>query len=321
MRAALDKRGFVAACFLTVFISLCARGQQAAPLLVAASEPDIEAIVKEVAGNQAETFVLFKGCILRKHLAVEKEASEKLLKADAIVWTGFAPEAGAIRLAIGNVPNAEARNKWNCKWIDVSKGAAQVDEAVATGAGWCEGDYNEYTTHGDPFFRLNPENGAIMAKDIAEGLARVRPAQKAYFEANARIFAKDMKGWVAKWKEALKPFVSMRILCTQCGWENFGRFGGLDLLVCKQKPGCCPTPEAMVEHVKQMKASLIFLDPHTAAKYAAALRGEPGFVVEEVPSSIGDLPGASTYEEIFDNFIKALQRHAPRPEAKETPGR
>jgi ABC-type Zn uptake system ZnuABC Zn-binding protein ZnuA len=297
--------GFILACY-----GVMVPAQKTAPLLVAASEPDIEAIVKEVGGNQVETFVLFKGCILQKHLAVEKEASGKLLKADAIAWTGFQPEAGAVRLAIGNVPNAETRNNWHCEWIDVSKGAAQVDRAVSTGAGWCEGDYNEFTTHGDPFFRLNPENGAVMARDIAEGLAKLRPAQKAYFENNAETFAKGLGAEIAKWKEALKPFAKTRILCSQCGWENFAKLAGLDLVVCKQKPGCCPTPEALVEHVKQLKVDMIFLDPHTFPKHAKALKEAPGFVVEDVPSSIGDLPGATSYAAIFENFINTLQKHA-----------
>lgn len=297
--------GFVLTCY-----GVMVPAQETAPLLVAASEPDIEAIVREVGGTQVETFILFKGCILRKHLAVEASAVSKLHKADAIVWTGFLPEAGAIRLAVGEIPQGHARNAWRCEWINVSKNAVQVDRAVSTGAGWCEGDYNEFTTHGDPFFRLNPENGAVMARDIAKGLAKLRPAQKAYFDTNAEAFAKNLALDIPRWKEALKPFAKTRILCTQCGWENFAKLGGLDLVVCKQKPGCCPTPEALIEHVKQMKADLIFLDPHTSPRHAKALKEAPGFVVEDVPSSIGDLPGATSYAAIFENFIGMLQKHA-----------
>ncbi len=160
-----------------------------APLLVAASEPDVAAIVKEVGGIQVETFTLFHGCILKKQLAVDPAVKTKLLGADALVWTGFMPEAGAIRLAVGSLPNSQEKKTWNPVWINLSKSTVQVDPAHASGGGWCEGDVNEFTVHGDPFFRLNPENGAIMAREVARGLAKLRPDQRTYFDENAeRLF-------------------------------------------------------------------------------------------------------------------------------------
>ena len=278
-----------------------------APLVVAVSEPDIEAIVKEVGGNQVDTVTLFKGCILRGHLQVDPGAAPKLLKADAVVWTGFLPEAGAIRLAVGNLSDSHEKRAWNPSWINVSKGAVQVDAAVSSGGGWCEGDVNEYTTHGDPFFRLNPENGAAMARDVAQGLSKLRPAQKGYFESNAEAFSKALANDIAKWKEELKPLAGMQVLCTQCGWENFARLGGPQLHVCKMKPGCCPTPEALVKHVEEMKVDAILLDPHTSSKHADALRKVPNVIIAEVPSSIGDLAGATSYAAAFDNFVQVLQ--------------
>jgi ABC-type Zn uptake system ZnuABC Zn-binding protein ZnuA len=277
---------------------------------VAASEPDIEAIVKDVGGTQVETFTLFAGCILRKQLTVDPAVKSKLLGATVVVWTGFLPEAGAIRLAVGSLPNSTERNTWNPVWINLSKSAVQVDPAHASGGGWCEGDVNEFTVRGDPFYRLNPENGAIMAREVARGLAKIRPDQKAYFEQNAETFSKDLAISVERWRQALKPLAGLRVLCTQCGWENFARLGGPELLVCKRKPGCCPTPEALVKHVQEMKVSFILLDPHTMPNHVKALRTVPGVPIEDVPSSIGDLAGATSYASIFDNFVEVLQKCA-----------
>jgi len=278
------------------------------PLSVAASEPDIEAIVKEVGGNQVETFSLFQGCILKKHLTVDPAAKLKLLGANALVWTGFTPEAGAIRLAVGSLPDSPEKKTWNPAWINLSEGAVQVDPARATGGGWCEGDVNEFTVQGDPFFRLNPENGAVMAREVARGLAKLRPGQKAYFEGNADAFAKDLARDIERWKEGLRPLAGVRILCTQCGWQNFAKLGGPELLVCKRKPGCCPTPEALVKHVEEMKVAVILLDPHTMPNHVKALRTVPHVILADVPSSIGDLPGATSYAAIFDNFVEVLQK-------------
>jgi ABC-type Zn uptake system ZnuABC Zn-binding protein ZnuA len=281
-----------------------------APLLVAASEPDIAAIVKEVGGIQVETFALFQGCILKKQLTVDPAVKTKLLGADALVWMGFMPEAGAIRLAVGSLPDSQKKKTWNPTWINLSKSAVQVDPAHASGGGWCEGDVNEFTVRGDPFYRLNPENGAIMAREVAKGLAKLRPDQKAYFEGNADAFAKTIVSDIERWKEALKPLAGMRVFCTQCGWQNFARLGGPELLVCKRKPGCCPTPEALVKHVEEMKVAVILLDPHTMPNHVKALRTVPKVILADVPSSIGDLPGAKGYAAIFDNFVEVLQKCA-----------
>ena len=151
------------------------------------------------------------------------------------------------------------------------------------GGGWCEGDANEFTTHGDPFFRLNPENGAIMARDLAKGLSKLRPDQQAAFEGNAEAFAKTLALDIERWKEALKPLAGMRILCTQCGWQTFAGLGGPELLVCKRKPGCCPTPEALVKHVEEMKVSAILLDPHTMPNHVKALRTVPDVLIVASP--------------------------------------
>ncbi len=292
------------------------RAEAGAPLVVAASEPDIEAIVKEVGGNQVETFTLFTGCILRKQLTVEPAVRSKLLGAGVVVWTGFMPEAGAIRLAVGSLPESSEKKAWNPAWINLSKSAVQVDPAVTSGGGYCEGDVNEFTVHGDPFFRLNPENGAIMAREVARGLAKLRPGQKAYFKENAETFAKALALDIERWKEALKPLNGMRVLCTQCGWQNFARLGGPELLVCKKKPGCCPTPEALVKHVEEMKVAVILLDPHTMPNHVKALRTVPKVILADVPSSIGDLPGAKSYAAIFDNFVEVLQKCAQKSGGK-----
>lgn len=305
----------LAALFLACW-GVAALAAEEAPLVVAASEPDIEAIVKAVGGTQVDTFTLFTGCILRKSLTVAPGAKPKLLGAQVVVWTGFLPEAGAIRLAVGSLSESQQKKSWNPAWINLSKGAVQVDPAVSTGGGWCEGDVNEFTSHGDPFFRLNPENGALMARDVAQGLSQLRPAQKAYFESNAEAFSKALASDIARWKEELKPLAGMRILCTQCGWENFAKLGGPQFLVCKMKPGCCPTPEALVKHVQEMKVDAILLDPQTSPKHAKALREMRNAVIADVPSSIGDLPGATSYGTLFDYVVEALQKVAKERSGK-----
>ncbi len=275
---------------------------QPGKLVVAVTEPDIEAIVKAVGGNQVECFSLFKGCILRKGLQVEPSVEGRLEKANVIVWTGFFNESGAINESLGE---KEAASR---TWIDVSKGAARVNIPTSQ----CFGYVDPSMMPGDPFFWLNPENGATIALAAAEGLGDLKPDKRDYFLANAAAFKKTIADDVARWKQEIKPLSTLRVFSAQCGWQNFSALGGPTFVSCKQTPGVLPTPKLLMAHVKEMKADIVILDPNTPSEYGKAFRAEHGFKVIEVASSIENIPGATTYPALFDNLVKALKEAAKK---------
>lgn len=268
---------------------------------VAVAVADLEPIVKAVGGDQVDTVSLFKGCILRKDLQVEPGAKARLVASEAVVWTGFFNESAAI----ASVLRAAGR-KADPRWIDVSRGTARTNTPVST----CTGYVDPAFAAGDPFFWLNPENGGLMARHIAKGLGELRPASRAHFLANAEIFQKALAKDIDRWKAALKPLHGLRIFSAQCGWQNFSSMGGPQFVVCKGTPGELPNPQALLTHVREMKADLILVDPHTPAEYTEAFRERSNLKVLEVASSIEGIRGASSYSALFDNLVKALQSQA-----------
>jgi len=273
-------------------------------LSVAVAETDVEAIVKAVGGNQVETFSLFKGCILRKELAVEPASKARLLKADTIVWTGFLQESAAINSVMHEQKTSQAGQKPpSLHWVDVSPGAFRTNVPFMA----CDGYTDPLYSSGDPFFWLNPENGSVIARNVAKGLSKLLPDKQSYFHANAAAFAKVLGGDIARWKEALKPLHGVRVFSAQCGWQNFSSMGGPKFIVCKATPGQLPTPKLLLEYVKQMKASIVLVDPNTPPEYVEAFREQPGLKVLEVPSSIEGIQGEKSYSGLFDNLVKVLQ--------------
>ena len=275
-------------------------------LSVAVTEADVEAIVKAVGGNQIETFSLFKGCILRKDLMVEPPVRARLAQSDALIWTGYLNESSAIKASLSAIqPKAEPKGAPSI-WIDVSRGARRVNAPTSV----CDGYVDPSLQMGNPFFWLNPENGGVIARNVAEGLGDLRPEKRAYFTTNAAAFEAAVDKDIARWKEELKPLASLRAFCTQCGWQNFSQIGGPSFVVCKGTPGVLPTPLALLDHLKEMKAQVVLLDPNTPPEYGKAFRREKGLKVVEVPSSIESIPGAKSYSALFDNLIKCLQQAA-----------
>jgi ABC-type Zn uptake system ZnuABC Zn-binding protein ZnuA len=268
---------------------------------VAVTVDDVEAIAKVVGGDQVDTFTLFKGCILRKDLTVEKAVQERLLKADAVVWTGFFNESAAIH---DSVKLLDQRVESPPLWIDVSRSVKRINVPTSSCFGYVEVSF----MHGDPFFWLNPQNGAIIARNLAEGFAELRPEKKSYFLANAEAFGKAMEKDIARWRVELAPLKGLRIFSAQCGWQNFAQIGGPSFASCKSTPGQLPSPETLVDHVKRLKVQLIIVDPNTPPEYGRAFREGTGAKVIEVPSSVENLAGPNrSYSALFDRLIEVLQ--------------
>lgn len=271
--------------------------QKEGRITVAVSVPDIEPIVKAVGGGQVDTVSLFRGCILRKDLQVEPQARGHLAGSEAIIWTGFLKESAAISSALRKGQKGDEP-----RWIDVSKGTARTNLPTST----CFGYVDFAFVAGDPFFWLNPENGSVIARNIAKGLSELRPKNRALFMANADAFQKSLTTDIARWKADMKPLHGLRIFSAQCGWQNFSVMGGPEFVVCKGTPGELPSPQSLLAHIRQMKADLILVDPNTPPEYVEAFREHAHVKVVEVSSSIETLHGTPTYSSLFDNLIRVL---------------
>ncbi len=274
-----------------------------ARLSVAVTEPDIEAIVAAVGGSEVDTFSLFKGCILREDLKVESAVQSRLAKANLVVWTGFLNESAAITASLGTSTSGAKGQASAGKWIDVSKGAVRTTGPVSN----CYGYVDPKLMSGDPFFWLYPKNGSVIAHNVAEGFGAVWPEKRAFFLANANAFKVSLERDIVRWKEELKPLGHLRVFSAQCGWQNFAKLGGPAFAVCKGTPGVLPTPDVLVERVKELRAQIIIVDPNTPPEYGEAFRERSGVKVIEVASSIDKIPGANSYSALFDNMVRALQ--------------
>ncbi len=296
-------------------ISVAARAESPTHgrLSVAVAAPDVEAIVMAVGGSQVDTFSLFHGCILRKGLEVEPAVETRLTKADVIVWSGFLGESAAIQADLKRQADRGATPGDKPLWIDISRGATRVNVPVSP----CFGSLDAGFVSGDPFFWLNPNNGAIIARNVARALGSLQPDKRKYYTANADAFAKALDNDIARWKEQLKPLAKLRVFSTQCGWQNFSRMGGPVFIVCKETPGSLPSPKLLVERLTQVKAEIVLLDPNTPPEYGTALREQPGLRVVDMPSSVEGKPSAKSYNDLFDNLVRTLltAADAPKPGA------
>lgn len=271
------------------------------PIQIAVTVEDIQAIVKAVGGSDVDTFPLFKGCLVRPGLAVEKVAVGRLANVEAVVWTGFFGESSAINEAVRTLPEGSISRRPH--WIDVSPKSHRVN-LPDTG---CYGVTDTRFMYGDPFFWLNPDNGARIASNVAEGLRKLRPNKAALFQERAAAFSKSLKTHIAKWRSEMAGLKGLRVFGTQCGWQNISAaLPGPVFGACKSTPGQLPPREVLVGYVKQLKAEVVLVDPNTPPDHAAALREMSEVCVMTVPSSIEFL-SEKTYFAVFENLVTSLK--------------
>lgn len=279
-----------------------APASQRAVLAVAVTVPDIEAIVKAVGGPDVATFSLLRGCILRRDLLVEADVTGRLLTADAVVWTGFFGESSAIAATLDRLSPQQRVELRQPAWIDVSRDATRINVPVSS----CEGYVEPQFMYGDPFFWLNPRNGRVIARNVADGLARLRPERRQFYADNADRFAEALDADITRWIHELAELRSFRVFSTQCGWQNLAQLGGPTFLSCRTSPGTLDAPETLAGQLDAQSVSLIIVDPNTPPKYAEVFRARTKAKVVTVPSSIGSLPDNRSYSALFDNFIQVL---------------
>jgi len=290
-------------------LALCRAAAQTSPatrrsaLSVAVTLPDIQAIVTAVGGPDVVAFPLLRGCILRRDLLVEPDVRSRLLTADAVVWTGFFGESSAIAATVDKLPAEQRAALRQPVWIDVSRDAARINVPTSS----CEGYVEPQFMYGDPFFWLNPRNGRVIARNVADGLARLRPERRQFYANNADRFGAALDADITRWIEELTALQSFRVFTTQCGWQNLAQLGGPSFLACRTTPGTLAAPETLADQLNAQSINLIVVDPNTPPQYAEVLRARTKAKVVTVPSSVGSLPGDHTYPGLFDNFIKVLR--------------
>lgn len=280
------------------------------PLSVAVTVEDVAAIAEVVGGKEVQTFPLFKGCLARPDLEVDPSARGRLPMADAVVWTGFFGESSAIHAYIRTLPPSATPRR--PAWIDVSPGAHRVNIPATD----CYGVTDTRFMYGDPFFWLNPDNGILVARNLAEGFTHLRPSSGPAFHQRAEVFAQALKPRIAAWRTAMARHKGLRVFATQCGWQNLtAALPGPLLGTCRRMPGQLPTPTELVDHVRQLKIQVVLLDPNTPPEYGAPLRDLPGVKVVPLPSSVEHLAD-KRYGALVDAFLKALnEAKSPLPVA------
>ncbi len=290
---------------------------EAAKLRVVATIPELVDIVTRVGGDLVSVDGLARGAEDIHQIVMKPSFVTKLNRADAVVYIGLSVEhvflPGLLEVArnpkVRPDPGALQCQGPGC--IDCSAGVRVLDKPATLGR-----DQGEIHPQGNPHYNLNPENGAIIAQNIAAGLSRVDPTHAPEYERNLTAFLAELEPKLVEWRKLAAPLKGVKAVSYHKDVPYLAAFTGIDFVdTIELKPGIAPTPTHLAELVKKMKTqgvTLIVREQQYDAKTPAWLAEQTGARVAVVGTMANSLPGTETFikfcETNLRSLVKALEK-------------
>ncbi len=163
---------------------------------------------------------------------------------------------------------------------------------------------------GNPHYWLDPDNARPITAAILDGLARLAPADRAYFLANRAKFLVELDARLARWSQAMAPHSGTRAVVVHETWPYFARrFGLVVVAAVEPTPGVPPSPAYLADLTSRMKAAgvlLLIAGPESSASLVRQVAGRSGARAVTLIPSVGGDPEARDYLALFDVNIRRL---------------
>jgi len=276
----------------------------AAVLRVVASFPDVADMASQIGGDRVSVETIAAGNQDPHKVPVKPSFVTKLNRADALVVNGLGLEHTFLPALLEVASNPKLLPTGPA-YIDASV-YVQVLE-VPTSQNRAQGELHPL---GNPHIGLDPVRGKLMAKAIADGLARVDPAGAASYQAGLERFTALLDGKITEWQALASPLRGVKAVSYHQDLVYLAERYGLQLMgTIETKPGVPATPahlEQLVDTMKREQVKLVIREVAYEAGLAQTVAEKTGARVATITTLTGGLPGADTYVKTIEANLEAL---------------
>jgi zinc/manganese transport system substrate-binding protein len=191
-------------------------------------------------------------------------------------------------------------------YVDGSVGVArlEVPREQITGA---SGDIHVY---GNPHYFYDPENGKVVAHNVLEGLIRVSPSNRSFFQNNYERFAAEIDSRMAGWKREMAPYRGRPVVTYHASAVYFlHRFGLSDFGQLEPKPGIPPSASHvgdLIRRMKEHKVTAVVIESVYPRRFPDLIARETGAKYTVVPYSVGAL-GTKNYFDLINAWVNGYK--------------
>jgi zinc/manganese transport system substrate-binding protein len=227
----------------------------------------------------------------------------RLNRADVLMLIGLDDEHSWLP-ALLEVANNPKILPGRAGYIDCSLGIAVLDAPARVDR--AEGDLHP---RGNPHYLLDPVRAKIAARNIATGLTRNFPQHQQSFEKNLKAYVAELDDWIGRWEKMATPLRGIKFVDYHPEWIYLAdRFGMKLVGSVELKPGIEPTPNHLVElvrQIKQEKARLLIYGAQNP-RIPQQIANETGIKLIRLYSGGGSQPETDTYIKWIDYTVRTL---------------
>lgn len=279
-------------------------------LKLIATTPELIDIAQRVGGSLVEVKGLARGTEDIHQIVMKPSFVTKLNQADAVVYLGLTVEHSFVPglLAVAANPRMRSDLRETCLGegcIDCSRGLSVLEKPDNLSR--AEGELHP---QGNPHYNLDPEDGVLIARNIAAGLSRIDAGNAAQYEKNLAAYSAELQSKLAEWRKDVKPLRGLKAVSYHKDVAYLGRFTGIDFVdTLEFKPGVAPTPthlEKLVNMMKQQGVKLIVREQQFDPKVCQWLAEQTGAKVAVIGIMANALPGTETFIKFSEKNLKAI---------------
>jgi ABC-type Zn uptake system ZnuABC Zn-binding protein ZnuA len=287
--------------FLVCFATSAVYGTK---INVVTTTADLKSITELIGSDKVEVSSIATGYQNPHFVDPKPSYIIKLSRADMFVTVGLDLETGWSPQLLSSSRNPKIQKGSN-GYVDASVGVIllQVPSSINRG----EGDIHIY---GNPHYWLDPVNGKQIAKNICDGLEKISPENKAFFEANLNAFNTKIDLKLKEWTMKISPYKGAKIIAYHNEWCYFEqRFGLVIVDFMEPKPGIPPTPTQLVKIISEVKRNaikLIISSPYFTTSSSDVVSQQTGAKTIVLGTSVGAFDTIKDYFDLFDYNIDKL---------------
>jgi zinc/manganese transport system substrate-binding protein len=276
-----------------------------APLQVVTTLPTYAAIARVVGGPHIEVTSLARGTEDPHFVDARPSFVPILNRADALIEGGAQLETGWLPPLVQSARNPRIQPGAPGR-VRVNAGVSML--GLPTGpVSRSEGDVH---AGGNPHFELDPVNGVIIARHIAEALGRLDPEHQPGYQTRLRGFADEMKRRLAEWNAVAAPLRGVTAVAYHQTYEYLAaRFGFRIAGYVEPKPGITPSPShiaRLVPAMKQAGVRLLIMEPNRPARTPAYVAEKLGVPLVQLPAMVEGHAAVDDYFALIDHNLRAM---------------
>lgn len=317
-------------------------------LRVCTTTPDLKSIALRIGGERIKVASFARGPEDPHFVEVKPSYLKLLHECDLFLQVGLELEIGWAAALLQN-----ARNP---RLLPGAMGFLSLEQAVTPlEVPSVAGDRSMGDLHprGNPHYLLDPVNGILVARAIAEKLVENDPQGEEYYRKNLREFEKDLlqrlvgdkllerfgvdpllehllSGDLIPWLEAgkatqelsgwlkeLQPYRGSKVVSDHNLWVYFSRRFGIDVVAhLEPKPGIDPSTshlKKVVEIIQRQGVKVLLSAPYFDTRFARSVAEKTGVKILPMAHQTGAYPEATEYLSMLEYNVRTLRQGLASP--------